>query len=140
MTSLILATASRFLFPLLLMFSVFLLLRGHNQPGGGFVGGLVAAAAFALYWVAFDTKTAKRALRLSPVTLIATGLLFAIGSGWMGILEGRPFLTGEWTMFEAPGLGEIHLGTPLLFDTGVYLLVIGVLMLVITSLAEETRE
>lgn len=140
MTSLILATAARFLFPLLLMFSVFLLLRGHNQPGGGFVGGLVAAAAFALYWVAFDTPTVRRVLRVHPVVLIATGLLLAVGSGMVGVLEGKPFLTGIWTSVETPGLGRLWLGTPLLFDTGVYLLVIGVLMLILTTLAEETRE
>lgn len=140
MTSLILATAARFLFPLLLLFSAFLMLRGHNLPGGGFVGGLVASAAFALYWLAFGTKTAKRALRLNPVTLISAGLLLAAGSGCLAFLEGTPFLTGVWGKVTVPVLGQTHAGTPLLFDAGVYLLVIGVLLLVITSLAEETRE
>lgn len=140
MTSLILATAARFLFPLLLLFSAFLLLRGHNLPGGGFVGGLVAAAAFALYWLAFGTRTAKRALRLNPITLISSGLLLAAASGCLAMLEGLPFLTGQWREVKVPGVGETYVGTPLLFDIGVYVLVIGVLMLVITSLAEETRE
>lgn len=140
MTSLILATAARFLFPLLLLFSVFLLLRGHNLPGGGFVGGLVAAAAFALYWLAFGTRTARRALRINPLTLIAAGLILAAGSGCVAFLSGRPFLTGLWVRLHVPVLGEVWAGTPLIFDTGVYLLVIGVLMLVITTLAEETRE
>ncbi len=140
MASVILVTAARALFPVLLMFSVFLLLRGHNRPGGGFVGGLIAASAFALYWVAFDAATARRALGVDPFKLIGAGLLLAIGSGWLGPLSGLPFLTGVWATIHMPGLGKIDLGTPLLFDLGVYLLVIGMAMLIITSLAEETRE
>lgn len=140
MASVILVTAARALVPLLLMFSVFLLLRGHNQPGGGFTGGLVAASAFALYWVAFDVATARRALGVDPFKLIGGGLLLAIGSGWLGPLTGLPFLTGVWASLSVPGLGKLDLGTPLLFDLGVYLLVIGIAMLIILSLAEETRE
>jgi multicomponent Na+:H+ antiporter subunit B len=138
--SLILSAAARFLFPLLLLFSIFLLLRGHNQPGGGFTGGLLASSAFALYWVAFDAATAQRALGLSPFRLIGAGLLLAIGSGWIGPLWGAPFLTGVWMKVTVPGLGAFDIGTPLFFDIGVYLLVIGMAMLIITSLAEETRE
>jgi len=140
MASVILTTAARALFPLLLMFSVFLLLRGHNQPGGGFTGGLVAASAFALYWVAFGVATARRALGVDPFKLIGGGLLLAIGSGCLGPLSGLPFLAGVWASLSVPGVGRLELGTPLLFDLGVYLLVIGVAMLIILSLAEETRE
>lgn len=140
MTSLILATATRFLFPLLLMFSVFLLLRGHNLPGGGFIGGLIASSAFALYWIAFDLAAARRMLAVEPRRLIGVGLLVALASGWAGVLSGRPYLTGAWGKLEIPGAGAIPLGTPLLFDFGVYLVVIGVMMLIITTLAEEKHE
>jgi multicomponent Na+:H+ antiporter subunit B len=137
MNSLILGTATRFLLTLLLTFSVFLLLRGHNEPGGGFVGGLVAAAAFALYALAFDPTSARRALRIDPRTLIAVGLLLAVASGLVGLALGQPFLTGEWAEVHLPGLPALDLGTPLFFDIGVYLVVVGVTLTIILALAEE---
>ena len=81
MTSPIFRTAARLLMPLLLLFSVFLLLRGHNEPGGGFVGGLVAAAAFALYVIAYGVERARQALLVKPLTLLGAGLLIALASG-----------------------------------------------------------
>lgn len=137
MNSLILRTATRFLLTLLLLFSVFLLLRGHNEPGGGFVGGLVAAAAFALYAIAYDATAARRALRFDPRSLIAVGLLVAIGSGLVGVVVGEPFMTGQWGYLELPGLPAVDIGTPLIFDIGVYLVVIGVTLTMILALAEE---
>jgi multicomponent Na+:H+ antiporter subunit B len=135
MTSLILSTATRYLLPLLLLFSIFLLLRGHNEPGGGFAGGLVAAAAFALYAIAHNVAQAKKALYVNPRTLIAAGLLVALSSGLISLLAGYPFMTGIWSSRILPVLGKV--GTPLLFDIGVYLVVIGIALLIIFSLAEE---
>lgn len=137
MISLILRAASRFLLPLLLLFSIFLLLRGHSSPGGGFVGGLVAAAAFALYMLAYDVAEARRVLRAKPEILIGLGLLVAASSGVLAFVEGKPFLTGQWGALTLPALGKLDVGTPLLFDLGVYLVVVGVTMLIILSLAEE---
>lgn len=134
MTSLILSTATRYFLPLLLLFSVFLLLRGHNEPGGGFVGGLVAAAAFALYAIAYDVSTARRVLGIDPRTLIGLGLLVALGSGIISLTTGQPFMTGLWSEYAVPILGKV--GTPLLFDIGVYLVVIGVTLTIIFALAE----
>ncbi len=134
MTSLILSTATRYILPLLLLFSVFLLLRGHNEPGGGFVGGLVAAAAFALYVIAFDVATARRTLGIDPRTLVGLGLLVALGSGLVSLLAGQPFMTGLWSSYTVPLLGKV--GTPLFFDIGVYLVVIGVTLTIIFALAE----
>jgi len=135
MNSLILSVAGRYLLPLLLLFSLFLLLRGHNEPGGGFVGGLVAASAFALYALAFDFAAARRLLRLEPRTLIALGLTVAGVSGFGGLLTGRPFFAPVWGAQELPIIGKP--GTPLFFDTGVYLTVIGITTLILFSLAEE---
>jgi multicomponent Na+:H+ antiporter subunit A len=132
LTSPIFRTAARLLMPLLLLFAVFLLLRGHNEPGGGFVGGLVAAAAFALYGIAFGVEQARRALRVRPLTLIGTGLLVASSSGVPAMLLGQPFLTAQWT------LGPVGVGTPVLFDLGVFLVVTGVAIMMIFSLAEES--
>lgn len=136
MRSLILTTATRYLLPLILLFSVFLLFRGHHDPGGGFIGGLVAAAAFALYGFAFGMPEARRVLLFDPLKLIGLGLLMAVLSGLVApIVLGRPFMTAIWGTTEYGAIGK--LGTPLLFDIGVYITVIGVTMLIILTLAEE---
>lgn len=135
MRSLILQTAIRYLVPLQLLFSVFLLLVGHQQPGGGFVGGLVAASAFSIYAIAYDVETARRTLRVDPRMLIGIGLLMAATSGVLGLLMSGRFLTSQWGKTEYPGIGP--LSTPLLFDSGVYVVVVGVTLLIIFSLMEE---
>jgi multicomponent Na+:H+ antiporter subunit B len=101
MTSSILQTAARLLMPLLLLFAVFLLLRGHNQPGGGFVGGLVVAASFVLYSIAFGVDAARRALLVRPSRLLGIGLLVALVSGLPGVAVGHPFMTAMWTTVGA---------------------------------------
>ncbi len=133
--SLILTTATRYLLPLLLLFSFFLLLRGHNEPGGGFVGGLVAAAAFALYAIAEDVQSTRQILKVEPRVLIGAGVLTAAASGALPLFTGKPFLTALWFKQPLPVLGKV--GTPLLFDVGVYLLVLGVTLKIIFSLVEE---
>lgn len=131
MSSLILRTASRVLMPLLLLYGIFLLLRGHNAPGGGFAGGLVVAAAYSLSSFAFGTAAARRALIVDPARLIGVGLLLALGSGIVPMLSGKPLLTALWF---APGVG---LGTPLTFDLGVFCVVIGVVLTMTFTLGEE---
>ncbi|MBV7339199.1 Na+/H+ antiporter subunit B [Chloroflexi bacterium TSY] len=130
--SVIFETSTRFLLPLLLLFSLFLLLRGHNEPGGGFVGGLVAAAAIALYALAAGVENAHRMLRLDLRTLMGVGLLFAIVAGVFGLLTGGPILTGLWYSQPIPVVGKV--GTPLLFDVGVYLVVLGVILKILFTL------
>ncbi len=120
--SLVFATATRYLFPLLLLLSLFLLLRGHNEPGGGFVGG-------------FGVEQARQMLHVDPRVLIGVGLLIAATSGVLGLLKGAPFLTGLWLPNPVPILGK--LGTPFLFDVGVYLLVVGVVLQIVFVLSEE---
>jgi multicomponent Na+:H+ antiporter subunit B len=138
MSSLILSTATRYLLPLLLLFSVFLLLRGHNDPGGGFVGGLVAAAALALYGLAFTSSQARRFLNIEPRYLIGIGLLIALSSGLIAVFwQGAPFMTGVWGTTELPAVGKP--GTPLLFDLGVYLVVVGVALTILLALAEDAQ-
>jgi multicomponent Na+:H+ antiporter subunit B len=136
MTSLILRTTARYLTPLLLIFSIFLLMRGHNQPGGGFAGGLVAATPFALLSIAFGAEEARRVLQVDPRSLIGVGLFASFTSGVIGMLTGQPFLTGVWGKIHLPGLGEVEIGTPILFDLGVYLVVIGVALSIIFALEE----
>jgi len=135
MTSSILQTATRVLMPLLLLFAVFLTLRGHNQPGGGFVGGLVAAASFVLYSIAYGVDAARRALLVKPSTLLGVGLLVALASGMPGVAQGRPFMSAVWTTVGS-GSGSVHLGTPMVFDAGVFLAVVGVVVTIVFTLAE----
>lgn len=127
-TSVILSTATRFLQPLLLLFSLFLLFAGHNEPGGGFAGGLVAAAAYVLHALANGVRPARRSLRVDPQALAAAGLLVAAGSGLAALAAGAPFLTGLW---------KSGWGTPVLFDLGVYLVVLGGVLLMVFPLMEE---
>jgi multicomponent Na+:H+ antiporter subunit B len=135
MTSSILQTAARLLMPLLLLFAVFLELRGHNQPGGGFIGGLVVAASFVLYSIAFGVDAARRALLVRPSTLLGIGLLIALVSGLPGVVDGRPFMTAIWTTVTV-GTTVLDVGTPLIFDIGVFLTVIGVVLTIVFTLAE----
>ena len=137
MNSLILQTTARLLQPLLLMFSVFLLLFGHNAPGGGFSGGLIAASAFALHTIAFDVAGAQQSLKISPRHLISSGLLLAVCSAMMSLFRGKSLMTSLWTTIPLGQFGSIDMGTPLIFDTGVYLVVCGVTLLIVFSLAEE---
>jgi multicomponent Na+:H+ antiporter subunit B len=135
--SLILQTTLRLLQPLLLMFSVFLLLVGHNAPGGGFAGGLMLSSVYALHTIAFDVSTARSALKFHPRRLVAVGLLLALGSGVLGLIAGEAFMKSLWFEIPLGEFGEFALGTPLLFDIGVYLVVSGVTLLIVFSLAEE---
>ncbi|MEM6822210.1 MAG: Na+/H+ antiporter subunit B [Verrucomicrobiota bacterium] len=138
MTSIILSAASRFLFVPLIIISLIVLYRGHNLPGGGFIGGLIASSAFVLVMLADGTKAARQALKVTPVSLIAAGLLVAISSGILAIAVGQMFMKGLWLPgFAVPLLGNVHLGTPLLFDIGVYLAVLGFSLGVIFELEES---
>lgn len=138
MKSVILQTATKYLMPLLLIFSFFLLLRGHYEPGGGFVGGLVAASAYALYAIAYGVKESQKLIGNEPIYLIATGLLVSLLSTLPAVFAGKVFMTGLWMKQEIPIIGKI--GTPLFFDIGVYILVLGISTKIIFALLEEEQE
>lgn len=117
---------ARILLPLCVALSLIALYRGHNEPGGGFIGGLIFAAGFILYGMAFGGQAARRKLKASPTVYIGSGLLVALVSGLFGPAIGKPFLSALWLPdFTLPLLGKVHLGTPLLFDVGVFLVVVG---------------
>jgi len=99
------------------------------------VGGLSAGAAFSLYALAFDVSSARRLLRVQPRTYTAFGLGLALISGLIGVFNGQAFLTGVWT--GADSVLKAHVGSPLLFDTGVYLVVVGVILTLVFTLGEE---
>ncbi len=129
--SVILRTAARLLVPLILLFSVFLLLRGHNETGGGFIGGLVAGISFALYAIAYGTAASRESLRATPPRLMAVGLGIAVLSGVLPLFMGGALLEGLWVKWP------LKVGTPVLFDVGVYLLVIGLTLMIVYELEEH---
>jgi len=131
----ILRSGTRLLVPLMLLFSVFVLVRGHNEPGGGFVGGLVAATAFALVLLSQGLAEARRLLRLDPLALVAAGLFVALASGLPPLLSASPFMTGLWLEVPLPVVGKV--GSPVVFDVGVYLVVLGIVLAILFALAEE---
>jgi multicomponent Na+:H+ antiporter subunit B len=137
MKSSILQTATRYLLPILLMFSVFLLLRGHYSPGGGFVGGLVAAIAFVLHSLAYGTDSTMNILHYKPLSLIPIGLGVSVISMFLPVFFGSPVMTGLWLNDPIPVIGAI--GTALFFDIGVYLVVIGTVLTILFTISLETH-
>lgn len=138
MPSLILSYVCGHLVPLLLAVSVFLFWSGHNQPGGGFIGGLLAAEAVLMIVIAQGVDAARRRMPLQPGTLVAVGFLTAAAAGLPGLILGKPFFSGQWIELTLPLLGsKIPLGTPLLFDAGVYLLVIGATLSIAFTFGEK---
>lgn len=134
---LMLHTVTRIVAFIILSFSVFLFFAGHNNPGGGFIGGLMTAAALLLLYVAFDFKTIKQVIPFNYTTMISVGLLLAFSTGFAPMLRGLPFLTHFDKYVNLPILGKVHLTTALPFDLGVYLVVVGVALLSILTIAED---
>lgn len=112
--------------PLFFLFSVFLLFRGHNLPGGGFIGGLLAAIALFLHSMVFGVNVTLKSYRLNPRKLMAGGLLVALIAVLVSMFMGLTLFTGVWSEITLPLIGK--LGTPMLFDVGVYLVVVGVVL------------
>ena len=138
MKSIILTAATRLLVAILLMFSIYMLLRGHNEPGGGFIGGLIGATGFVLYTIACGTAEARTALRVPPETIAVSGLGVAALAGLAAGLFGDPLLTGEWLFLGAEDGGKgLPLSTVLLFDVGVYLVVLGAILTLVFELEEN---
>lgn len=131
----ILKTATNYLIPLLLMFSIFVLLRGHYLSGGGFVGGLIASIAFVLHSFAHTTKETLSLFRFSPKTLIPIGLSVSLLSALIPVLTGIPFFTGLWLDEPIAVIGTI--GTALLFDIGVYIVVVGVTLTILFTIKDN---
>jgi multicomponent Na+:H+ antiporter subunit B len=132
--SLILRSTGPFLVALLALFSLFMLLRGHHAPGGGFVGGLLLAGGIAIQSLTEGPGSGRRLLRVDPRVLVGSGLLIAVASAVIGIVLGGALLTSV-QLVTIPGIGE--LSSVLLFDVGVYLIVAGTASQILLTLAEE---
>jgi multicomponent Na+:H+ antiporter subunit B len=131
MNSVILRTLAPFIKLLMVVFSVFVTLRGHNSPGGGFIGGLLAASGIALYAIAFGVEPTRRLLRIHPLSIAASGLILSAASGLVSALYGVPYMTGLW--FDI----GIDVSTVMSFDIGVYLVVTGAFSSILLALEER---
>jgi len=139
MISLILNRIARIVVHIILLFSIFMLFKGHNEPGGGFIAGLMAAVAIVLVYLVYDLQTVKNLMPVSYPAMIALGLFFAVGTGLGGVILGYPFLTQTFDYFQIPLIGEIELATALSFDIGVFLVVVGATLLIISTLGESSK-
>ena len=137
MNTVIFRTVAPYFTSLMVLFSIFVLLRGHNEPGGGFIGGLIAASAFAIYGIACGVQPVRRALYFHPMTLAGFGVFLAACAGLPSVVSSVPFMTGIW-IFPKIGNVEIALSTPMMFDIGVYFVVVGAITSI--ALALEERE
>jgi len=138
MNSLIVRAATRLLVALLLVFSIYMLLRGHNEPGGGFIGGLIGATGFVLYAMAHGSAEARAALRIDPLNIAMSGLGIALFAGVAAIFDGDAFFTGQWLFIGATETEKgMPLSTVLIFDVGVYLVVLGSILAMVLALEEE---
>lgn len=137
MNTVIFRTISPYLAALMIVFSIFVLLRGHNEPGGGFIGGLIAASAIAIYGIAVGVKEVRKALVFHPITFAGFGVFIAALSGFFSLFAEVPFLMGLWLFLELSDGSELALSTPMLFDIGVYFVVLGAISTIALSLEED---
>jgi multicomponent K+:H+ antiporter subunit A len=126
------------LFPVIGIAAIFLLLRGHDLPGGGFVAGLTMAVAFILQYMARGTRWVEARLHVMPVFWMGVGLLLAAGTGVAAWLFGRPFLTSYFSYAEIPLIGRIPVASALVFDLGVFALVVGATVLMLIAIAHQS--
>ncbi|MBO6512148.1 MAG: Na+/H+ antiporter subunit B [Roseibium sp.] len=137
MRTIIFRTIAPYLAALMVLFSIFVLLRGHNEPGGGFIGGLIAASALAIFGIACGVASVRRAMVFHPMGVAGFGLFIGALAGILSFFTSQPFMTSQWLIFHIQDV-EIALSTPLIFDIGVYLVVVGAIGSI--ALALEERE
>ena len=138
--SVILETAVRVVFHTVLVLGVYLLFAGHNQPGGGFVGGLVTGAAFTLRYVAGGRTELRRSVPVDPGLLLGLGVVTSSVTGVIPWFSGDQFLESAYVTFHPPVLGEVKLTSALAFDIGVYLVVVGLVITVLRTLGAEAEK
>lgn len=136
-TNVIIQTATKVILFIILIFSLYLFFAGHHQPGGGFVGGLVSAAAIVLLAMAFGLGILRQGLPLDFKLLGATGGFIVVASGLGSLLADVPFLSQTYGVMRLPLFGEVEWSTAVLFDLGVFLAVIGVTLTIILSISED---
>ena len=139
MNTIISRTFAPYIPALMVLFSIFILLRGHNDPGGGFIGGLIAASAFAIYGISNGVTPVRRAIYFHPISLAGFGLFIAGLAGIPSLFVGVPYLTGLW-VYPSFGSVELALSTTLVFDIGVYFVVVGTITSIALALEERLED
>ncbi|MCX4065588.1 MULTISPECIES: monovalent cation/H+ antiporter subunit A [Pseudomonas] len=132
------AVLVRLLLPIALVVSFYLFMRGHNQPGGGFVAGLVMSVAFILQYMVAGTQWVEAQMSLRPMRWMGFGLFAATLTGLGALFFGYPFLTTHTLHLSVPVLGDIHIASALFFDVGVYAMVVGSTLLMLTALGHQS--
>lgn len=133
----ILQTATKVVFFIIFLFSIHIFFAGHYTPGGGFVGGLLTTGAILLLLLAFDLKTVKKILPFNFTIITAIGLILALGTGIGSVFFNVPFLTHAFNDFTLPLFGETSLHTAMIFDIGVYLVVVGAAITMIQTIGGD---
>jgi len=133
----ILRTVSKLVVFIILTLAVYLFLAGHNSPGGGFVGGLVLAAAFVLLFIVYDIETIQKAIPLDFKKVAALGAFISVSTGVGALFFGAPFLSQSFGYFDLPVFGKTELTTVTIFESGVALVVVGVVCTIILSISED---
>ncbi len=139
MNTVIFKTVAPIIAAIMLVFSVFVLLRGHNEPGGGFIGGLIAASAIAIYGIGASVEEVRKAMRVDPLAIAGLGVILAASTGLISAFFGQPFMTSQWLYFTFAD-SNVALSTPMFFDIGVYLVVFGTISAVALALEEPEDE
>jgi multisubunit Na+/H+ antiporter MnhB subunit len=135
MRSQLLLISAKYIKPIFLVISIVVLYRGHNLPGGGFIGGLLAASGYIYYMMAYDVNKAIGKMWIKPNHLMAFGLLLAVISGFPAVFDASGYMTGRWI-----SIFGVKLGTPTLFDVGVYLTVLGVMLTIMMSVLDKQKK
>lgn len=133
----ILQTVTKVVVFIILTFGVELFLSGHNNPGGGFIGGLVLSSALVLLYLVYDIETVHKGIPVDFKKVAAVGVLFAVGTGIGAVLFGASFLTQTFSYFNLPVFGDTELATVVLFEIGVALTVVGTVVTIILSISED---
>lgn len=137
MDSIIFQAIARQALYVVIVFSLFLLGRGHNEPGGGFIGGLMTAAAIVIQYLAFDLESVKKAIPFDGLKLVALGLSCAVGTGLVTMFAYGLFMDHVFAYIQLPFFGQLQLTTAFVFDLGVYFVVVGGIIAIITAIGEE---
>lgn len=135
--SLVLDVSVRLLYPSIIVLSLYFLFAGHNQPGGGFVGGLTAAGAISLRYVSGGVHAVRRSFRLQPWTILGSGLALSVGTAIFPMLLGGAILEHGTLKLHPPLLGEVKATSALPFDIGVYALVVGLVLMIFEAFGDD---
>lgn len=137
MKTVILETLLKLLIPIFIVFALYMFVRGHDNPGGGFIAGLIVVIPVMIHSIAYSSEETIKKYHIKPILMTVCGLFLAALSGTVGMIDGAPFMTSIWSEYTIPLLGKV--GTPILFDLGVMLIVSGMVLKVTFLFSEKYK-